>query len=683
MIRKDVAAERLTSQSDKLTLWRKRAGAAILPNNGVFRVSAGANNSGIRRFGLFEFEPRAGELRKQGIRIRLEGQPLAILTMLVERPGELVTRDEIQRKLWPADTFVDFEHSLNAAIKRLRAALNETASSPRHIETLSGRGYRFVGPLDAAPAAPAGIRAEGPPLAVPADSTRGSAPERRRRILAGIAGIVLAATLAAWIWGGSLLRAMSLSRAPAIHSLAVLPLENLTGDASQEYFADGMTDALITDLAQIGTLRVISRTSIMRFKGTKRPLPEIARELGVDGIVEGTVVRSGNRIRITSQLIHALSDRHVWARSYERDTGDVVTLEGEVAQAIAGEVRIALTPEQRTRLSARTTTNPLAYEAYLKGRYYWSQRTPQGIKKSMEFFQQATEQDPSFALGYAGLADAYNFSNILRVLAPKESFPEAKAAATKALVLDPNLAEAHAALGLVKSHYDFDFPGAQREFLKAIELNSNYANAHLFYAGAYFTPMGQHGEAIAQVKKALEVDPLSSSLNNYMGMTYVLAGDHEAALRQYQRTIELDPTFPLVHVFLSGLFGETGKYEDAIAEGQKAAMLFGESPEEAGASAAEFRKALQAGGPSAYWRKNLELTIKAYRQAGAGYFAAIDVADAYAHAGDKENALKWLEKSYEDREGQDITLVRWLPAFKSLRGEPKFAELLRRMGLPN
>jgi len=628
---------------------------------------------------MYEFEPRTGELRKQGIRIRLEGQPLAILRMLLERPGELVTREELQKELWPADTFVDFEHSLNAAIKRLRGALNDSANAPRYVETLTSRGYRFMAPLNGAPASSDATVAEGTGLE-PGSKT----PSKLRQwwLWSGIAGTAFVAVVAGWAWRKPVVRILSASPAPVIHSLAVLPLENLTGDASQEYFADGMTDALITDLAQIGTLRVISRTSIQRYKGVRKPLPEIARELGVDGIVEGTVVRSGSRIRITSQLIYAPSDQHLWAHSYERDLRDVVDLQADVAQAIAGEVRAVLTKEQRTRLAARGTTNPGAYEDYLKGRSYWNQRTPAAVEKSIEFFQRAVEKDPNFALAYAGLADAYNFSNVLGVMAPKESSPEAKAAATKALVLDPQLAEAHAALGLVKSHYDFDFPGAQREFLKAIELNPNYSNAHLFYAGAYLTPMGRHEEAIAEMKKTLELDPLSLPLNNMMGSTYLWAGDFEKSLQQFQHTIELDPTFPLVHFFLAGLFAELGRYEEAIKENERGELLLGVSPEEAAAEAAEFRKAFRSRRPQGYWQKNLDDILKAHKRAGTRYFEAVAVAGAYARAGDKKNALRWLEKSYEDREGQHITLVRWDPDFKSLRGDPRFADLLRRMGLP-
>jgi TolB-like protein/DNA-binding winged helix-turn-helix (wHTH) protein/tetratricopeptide (TPR) repeat protein len=658
------------------------------------------------KFGDFELDVAGYELSRCGHPTKLERIPMELLLLLVERRGQLVTRDEILQKLWGKEVFLDVDNSINTAMSKIRVVLKDDPEDPAFIRTVPGKGYRFIAPItvlpvgkdtstqpaaqeyscgsgfiapvrDATPTAVVAV-ADGPSLASELPSNGG-----RWWLWPSIVGVFLAAALATWSWRDSLRRIMSPSPPPAIRSLAVLPLENLTADASQEYFADGMTDALITDLAQIGTLRVISRTSIMRYKGMRKPLPDIARELGVDGIVEGTVVQSGNRVRITSQLIYAPADQHLWARSYEREIGDVVTLQGEIAQAIAEEVRAAVTPEQRSHLAKHPTDSPEAYQLYLRGRYFWNQRTPLGTKKSIEFFQQATEKDPRFALAYAGLADAYNFSNILGVLAPIESSPQAKTAANQALLLDPQLAEAHTALGLVKSHYDFDFPGAQREFLKAIELNPNYANAHLFYAGAYLTPMARHEEAIAEMKKAVELDPLSLPLNNMMGNTYLWAGDYEKSLQQFQRTIELDPTFPLVHFFFANLLSEMGRYEEAIQENQRGVLLLGVSAEQASASASEFRKALHTGGSKGYWQKNLDVTLREHKQAGTAYFAAIGLAGAYARVDDKENAFRWLEKSYQEREGGSITLLRWQPDFKSLRADPRFAELLKRMGLPN
>ena len=630
--------------------------------------------SGVQHFGIYEFDSRTGELRKQGIRIRLEGQPLAILRMLLDRPGEVLTREELQKSLWPADTFVDFDQSLNAAIKRLRRVLDDSAATPRYLETLAGRGYRFIAPVTSPDIAEAVLPAKSP------NSPKLQQSFFRTWLIAGLA-VVFIVLLAANL--SSLRSRFGKQAIPQIRSVAVLPLENLSGDPSQEYLSDGMTDALTTGLAQIGSLRVISRTSVMRYKGTRKPLPEIARELGVDAIVEGSVARAGSRIRITSQLIYAPADQHLWARSYERDLGDVIALQGEVAQAIASEMRVALTPEQRKRFADREPANPAAYEAYLKGRHYWNQRTPPAMLKSIESYQEAVRQDPNFAPAYAGLADAYNFSNILDALPAKDSSLRAKAAALKALELDPDSAEAHTALGLVKSHYDFDFPGAQREFQKAIELNPNYANAHLLYAGGYFAPMGQHENAIAEVQKALELDPLSPALNNYMGMAYLLAGDYLKSRQRFEKTIELEPTFPLTHYFFGALLDEMGDFEAAIAEYEKGNLLSGASAKAAEAEAAQFRKTLHAGGAKAYWQRQLKMRLEWYRHPGPAHPEAFAVAAAYARTGDKENAFKWLEKSYENREGQSITVLRWTPGFKELRGDPRFTDLLRRMGLPD
>jgi TolB-like protein/DNA-binding winged helix-turn-helix (wHTH) protein/Tfp pilus assembly protein PilF len=636
-------------------------------------------NDAPLKFGDYEVDVAAYELTRRGRSVRLERLPMELLLLLVERRGQLVTRDEIIEKLWGPGVFLDADNGINTAISKIRTALKDAPDDPAFVKTIPGKGYRFIAPIDTPPAKESDTSDTSEASEVSVVPKAPSKPRRWSMRLA-LAGLLAAATVAALSWSQALGRVAGRHAPPTMHALAVLPLENLTGDASQDYFADGMTDALITDLAQIGALRVISRTSIMRYKGTRKPLPEIARELSVDGIVEGTVVRSADRIRITSQLIYAPWDQHVWARSYERDLRDVVALQADVAGAIASEVRAVVTSDERTRLAASLTTHPDAYDAYLRGRYYLNQRTPAGMKKSLELFQQAVERDPDFALAHAGLADAYNLSASLGVLSPSDSAPPAKRATAKALALDPRLAEAHAALGLVKSHYDFDFPGAQREFARAIELNANYANAHLFYAGAYLTPMGRHEDAIAEMKKAIDLDPLSLPLHNMMGYTYMWAGNYENARQQFERTIALDPSFALAHFFFAGLLEATGRYEDAIDEIERGDVLLGFSPAGAAAKAAEFRQALHAGGERAFWQKNLDMTLQMSAKRGTRSFA---VAAAYATAGDKDRAFEWLEKSYEDREGQDLTLVRWIPDFKNLRTDSRFASLLGKMGLPH
>src|SRR5438876_441903 len=368
------------------------------------------------QFGIFEVDLRSGELRKRGVKVKLQEQPLQILGILLEKPGEVVTREELRQRIWPADTFVDFDHGLNNAIRRLREALGDSAETPRYIETLSRRGYRFISNFGAA--------------------TSGACPPR---------------------------------------SLAVLPLENLSRDPEQEYFAEGLTEALITTLAKIGELRVVSRTSAMQYKGVHKPLREIARELEVDFVVEGTVLRVGRRVRITAQLIDASRETHLWAESYERDLRDVFALQSEVAQAIAREVHIKLTPQDLAHFAQPHPVDPEAYEAYLKGRYHWNRRSRDGLGKATQHFQQAIAKDPSYAAAYAGLADCVSILGWWGFVSPEHGCGKGKVLALKALEFDPNLPEAHTSFAWSTAYYDYDFPKCEREFRLAIELNPNYA----------------------------------------------------------------------------------------------------------------------------------------------------------------------------------------------------------------
>src|ERR1700686_1148977 len=359
------------------------------------------------RFGLFELDLRSGELWKKGRKVPLGGQPIQILICLLERSGELVTREELRGKLWPADTYVNFEHGLNAAVKRLRRALNDSADNPRFVETLPRRGYRFLAPVESVRADEyVPVVAEIPPAKSDSVSEEPPAAEDHHRVAPqwllawkklGIALLLVFAILTVWM-----LRPKN-SRSPVIQSLAVLPLENLSHDPSQDYFADGMTDELITELGQISGLRVISRTSAMTYKGARKALPQIARELNVDAVVEGTVLRSGNRVRITAQLIRASADKHLWAQSYEGELSDILALQKKVARAIADQIRIKLNPNERTGLNHPKAVNPEAYEAYLKGRYFWNKRTGEGLTKAADYFQQAIAKDPTYARAYTGL----------------------------------------------------------------------------------------------------------------------------------------------------------------------------------------------------------------------------------------------------------------------------------------
>jgi serine/threonine-protein kinase len=462
-------------------------------------------------------------------------------------------------------------------------------------------------------------------------------------------------------------------------SIAVLPLLDESKDDSSQYITDGITEGVIDKLSEIPGLRVISRNSAFKFKGKEADAQAVGRELKVQAVLTGRLVHQGDAVSISAELVNVSDGSRIWGRKFHYSSSDLPRVQDELAKAVSDKLQLRLNSTDENRLAKPATDNSEAYQLYLQGRYHWNQRTPAGIKKSLELFQQATEKDPDFALAYAGLADAYNMGNNIGVFTPRESMPEAKAAATKALVLDPRLGEAHAVLGQVKSHYDFDFPGAQREFLKAIELNPNYANAHLYYAGGYLTPMRRHAEAIAEMKKALELDPLSSPLNNYMGMTYLLAGDYQKSVQQLLHTIDLDPTFPLAHFFLASALTEIGKYEQAIEEMERGALLSGASPEQASAVTAEFLKAFRTGGPNGYWQKTLQGTLWEQEHGGTG---TLELASAYARVGDKEKSLEWLQKAYEERNG-NITLVNSYPDYKSLRGDPRFSALLKRIGLPD
>jgi TolB-like protein/DNA-binding winged helix-turn-helix (wHTH) protein/Tfp pilus assembly protein PilF len=634
-------------------------------------VATGPASPRVLRFGAYEFDPRSGELRKQGIRIRLEGQPVAILQMLLERPGELVTREELQKKLWPADTFVDFEHSLNAAVKRLRSALNDSADVPRYIETLVGRGYRFIPPISIA------ASTEGPSSGETAPQTASPAPSLVSRLRLWIAGgALIVAGFGTWGWRAWRHRVPDPAAPPVIHSLAVLPLENLSGDPSQEYFADGMTDALITDLAQISSLRVISRTSSMRYKGAGKGLPDIARELDVDAIVEGTVVRSGNHVRVTSQLVYAPLDQHLWARSYERDLSDVVGLQGDVAREISQAIRVQLTPQAQRRLANARPVNREAYEAFLKGRYFLEKRTEDTTKRAIEYFEQAIQQDPNYAEANAALADCYinlALSEVSpEVMPPDVAFPKARAAVNRALEIDDTLAEAHASLGHIMFLYDREWAGAEREFHRAIELNPNYSWTYLLYA---FDLMwtGRTDEALSTMKRARELDPLSLSINANLALALFSAHQPDQAIEQCRKTLEMDPNFAMARYRLGMIQNLEGHYLEAVPELEKSVAVTG-SPR----AIAELALAYSRLGKR---DKALELLHDLQEQSRRHYVSPFNLAIIYGGLGDKNRALDMLSQASKDHSPL-LHHLKQSPAFADLHSEPRFIALVRRVGLP-
>jgi TolB-like protein/DNA-binding winged helix-turn-helix (wHTH) protein/Tfp pilus assembly protein PilF len=630
----------------------------------------------VIRFGVFEADSRSGELRKQGRQVKLQEQPFQILTLLLARPGDLVTREELREKLWPADTFVDFEHGLNKAISKLREALGDDRGTPRYIETLPRRGYRFIAPVSIANTLSGPSESQTAPATHPDLPVTGS-PLRPRRMTPAMVLLLGVLVVLVSVLGYRLARKHPRTAAAAlaapIRSLAVLPLQNLSGDKDQEYFADGMTDELITDLGQMSALRVISRTSVMHYKQTSKTLPEIGRELGADVIVEGTVFRSGNRVRITAQLVDTRTDRHLWAHAYERDLRDVITMQDEVARDIADEVRVQLTPQERARLTAPHPVNPAAHEAYLKGRYYWNQFTADGLKKSLPLFQKAIEKDPNYALGYSGLADYYSMSYVrFGTLSRNEACPNGEAAALKAVELDGSLAEGHQSLAALRLYCDWDWRGAESELKRAIQLNPNYAEAHRVYA-VLLVFLGNTDEAVVEMQRAVENDPMSADITQVFGWVYYVARHYDQAIRQYQKAAEMGANRPEPFWGLGIVQVQRGQFTLAIGDYRKAVEFSRGAP-----------WTLSYLG-YAYASAGMRPEARAILRQLGGMSKPCSVCSlaralTWARLGDKQQAFAWLEQSYQAHEWVLIGL-KSEPEFDGLRSDPRFQDLVRRIGL--
>jgi TolB-like protein/DNA-binding winged helix-turn-helix (wHTH) protein/predicted Zn-dependent protease len=663
----------------------------------------------VAQFGPFEVDLQAGQLRKNGRKVKLQDQPFQILACLLEHAGQVVTREELRQKLWPADTFTDFDHGLNNAINRLREALCDSADKPRYIETLPRRGYCFIAPLDIGSGpAPPRIPPEGKlpsggtttapqkhpqviPQPIPAShgtpfgaatSLVGAIPEQppRRtwgRRLAAMLAILLVGLALGWFVWHQTSRHRGVASTGHVGSLAVLPLENLSGDKEQDYFADGMTDELITNLGKISALRVISRTSVMQYQGAKKPLPEIARELNVDALLEGTVLRSGERVRITAQLVGVNPEKHLWAEAYERDLRDVLALQDEVARDIANRIQVRLTAREQAGLSSGRPVDPEAHSAYLRGVYFWNKRTRQGLEKSIEYFQQATQRDPGYALPYAGLAIAYNSLAAYGHLLPREVYPKAYAAASRALELDETLGEAHAALGFYKAAYEWDPEGADRELRLAIELNPGYALAHVWRADQVLSKfLGRHTEALAEIDRARELDPTSLLVSDQRGWVLYIARRYDEAIEQFHKTLELEPRFAHAHCWLGKAYLQKGMLREGLAELEEAVSLpGGDSPyfwHWLGYGYARCGKRAEA--------LKIIQTLKAQEQKGfASPWWAI--AAIYCTLGQKDKALVWLERAYKERDPR-FPSANIEPAFDPLRSDPHFKDLMRRSRMP-
>jgi TolB-like protein/Tfp pilus assembly protein PilF len=564
-------------------------------------------------FGAFELNFRAGELRKRGVKVKLQDQPFQILQILLQRRDEVVTREELQQKIWPGDTFVDFDHGLYNAIKRLRDALGDSAETPRYIETVARRGYRFIASLVAA------------------------------------------------------------DPAPAIPSIAVLPLENLSHDPEQEYFADGLTDALITNLAKIGSLRVISRTTAMHYKGTRRPLSEIVCELKVDKVVEGAVQRSGDRVRISAQLIDAATDMHLWAESYESDVRDVLGLQARIAKAIAVEIQVHLTPREHAHLAYNRQVNRDAYEAYLKGRSHWYKRTAAGLSKAGEYFERAIEIDPNYAAAYAGLADTAATAAFWGFAPPGHAFGRAKAVAQKALLLDETMAEPHAALGFGLQHFDFDLASAESEFRLCIQLSPGYSIGHMWY-GAVLCAAARFEESFAQAQLAIQLDPLSVIVRWATSHYFVHGRSYDAAMDQARTAIEIDPNLPMSRMIMGIVSEVHGDYKLAIAEFQEAVRLSGGTPLQLALLARAYGCAGQM--------ENGHRVLTDLRVLGKqSYVMPYWLALAYAGLNEKDEAFRWLNEGCTNHAAW-MTYLGVDPRWDSLRSDSRFQDLMRRMNFP-
>ena len=636
----------------------------------------------VVRFGVFQVDLRAGELFKQGIKIKLQQQPFRVLALLLEHPGEVVTREDLSQAIWPAGTFVEFDVGVDAAIHKLRSALGDSAENPRLVETLPRRGYRFIATVDSVAASEAG-QSERP--AEEQASTAAEAvplPKRRRLLWAGAMAIGVALLLAVNT-GGLRVRLLGRSAVPRIQSIAVLPLGNLSGDSAQEYFAAGMTEALVTRLGRtggLGGLQVISHTSAMHFKGTRETLPEIARQLHVDAVIEGAVLRVGNRVRVTAQLIEASTDQHLWAETYERDLRDVLGLQDAIARAITNAIQIKLSASQQspTASTPARPVDPDAYDLYLRGRSEWNEWTEQGTRKSIEYFQRAVQRDPGYAPAWAGLSDAYAHMGQFLLLPARVASFKAKAAAERAIQLDETLSEARVSLaGALLLQWSWS--AGEKELQRAIALNPNNALAHQWY-GWLLSATGQFDAAVREMRRALELDPLSPNKQNSLAATLHRAGRYDEALQYFSDLPDPDLNSESRHRRIADIYERQGRFREAIAEWLVVLRLGGKQ-EVAASVERDYRASGYAVAKRTYLWGHL-------REAGGRARNAhpqprpYSIAGDYALLGERDSAFAWLERAFRERVGV-LMFLSIDDRFETLRSDPRLRDLARRIGLPD
>ena len=698
------------------------------------------SNARTARFGPYALNLRTVELRKFESKIKMGEQSFRILCLLLDANGEMVTREELRDKLWASDTFVDFDHGLNSAVQRLRDCLSDSAENPRWIATVPRRGYRFVGRVDwqddnkVAPVVssqpqtsgtsrsaepqtsvneeagdgsfwhrfvadltngngaksvlsakgngsqlpvPLATDSEGPlcatesgktPAARVSGEVRPKPSWRGKVIISALSALILASLV--WVAPNHLTPGSN----KVIDSVAVLPFVNKTNDPNVEYLSDGITEGVINCLSQLPKLRVMARSTVFHYKGSDEDPQKIGRDLRVQGIVTGTFLERGDSVRVQAELVDVNNGSEIWGAQYDRKVSDMASLQQEIAGDISSKLQLRLTGEDRNRLNRRTTQNGEAYSQYLKGRYYWNKRTGDGFKRALEFFNQATDRDPTYALAYTGLADTYHLMSNYFILPPKEAKSRAKAAAERAVELDDTSTEAHTSLAASKEN-NWDWSGSESEYRRAIELNPNYATAHHWYS-LRLAKEGRLDEALVEAKCALELDPLSLPINQNLGDVYGFLRQDDKAIDQFFKTIEIDPNFPSVHYSLGVQLLVDGRYEEGFAELKRGATALRDPVEIQATNAilGEFRR-------SGY-REAIQASIRAdINRSGQKNVSQSTIAARYATIGDKENAFHWLEKAYEMHDDY-LPFVKVKRNFQSIRSDPRYVELLRRIGLP-
>jgi TolB-like protein/Tfp pilus assembly protein PilF len=593
-----------------------------------------------------------------------------------------VSREEILGAIWGENVFVDADNSINTAVRKVRQALKDDPENPRFLRTVPGKGYRFTGQVEPAispnPADAVPSEKLLQELSKPDDNV---SPRHRQFRKWPIWTAIALVALVAGVFMFRFWRITPPTPTPKKAMLVVLPFVNLSGNPGQDYLADGMTEEIITQLGSLDPTRlgVIARTSSMSYKGGEKGAAQVAKELGVNYLLEGSVRRDKDRVRVTAQLIQASDQTHLWAADFDRDMGDILRLQSDLAFAISTKIELTLSPPVRARLAEAPPVNPAAHDLYLQGLHDWDLRTKPGVERSIAEFQNAIAIDPNYAPAIAALARGYSLAPVVGAMTSLESMPKAKDAAQRAIALDPALSSGHSTLGFVKAHYEFDWPAAQIEYLRAINLNPNDAYAHLFYSNSFLSPLGRHAEAIDEMQKAVAIDPFSAPVQGFLGRTYIWARQFDKALAQFQKCAEMFPGFALDYERMAQLKAFMGKFEDAITEDTKARLLSGEGEASVLKKEAALRHALAKDGPRGYWKKILELTQMPDNPPEA-LKTPFGLAIIYAQLGEKTKALDSLELAYQQR-SLAMTEIAIEPAFDSIRGEPRFQDLLARVEL--